>query len=164
MATYNGGYFHTQVRRRKQKYSLLERVIDFSKKPVYGTTGNLEKTWADSDVLEVFGVRAGQWVLGVSCEIIEQGTNKTGLKVGDGTFPARYGIIEFNQRGSGNGTGWVNDHADTLNSTQPGMVGAESNFGVPVHYATADTIDLTLDGTITKGKIRLVLHILEDDR
>lgn len=164
MATYNGGYTYSKVRRRKKQYSLLERVIDFSKKPIDGTTGDLFKTWATGDVLEVFGIREGQSVLGVECEIIEQGTNKTWLEIGDGYFSARYGTVEFKKRGEGNGTGWANDHADTLNASQPGMLGAERNFGVPVKYATADTIDVTLHGTITSGKIRLVVHVLEDDR
>lgn len=164
MATYNSHFRYNPPRRKKQRYALMERVVDFSNLPVTagtddGRVGNkgtaITKAWASGDILEVIRIRAGQTVLGVQVEVMSAGTAGTSLKIGDGDFDARYGVVSFgvHKDNPAKDTGW--DTAD---------LGTDWNFTVPKYYSTTDTIDLTVSGTITAGKVRLIVHLLEDDR
>jgi len=160
MATYGKQFKWNPPRRKKQRYALVERVVDFSKVPV--TSGlpeslgsEITTAWASGDVLQAIQIRAGQTVLGVQVEVITAGTNGTSVDIGDGDYSTRYGKVKFRRVkvGSKLKTGW--ETAD---------LGVENNFRVPKYYGSADTIDLVLAGTITAGKIRIIVHLLEDDR
>jgi len=152
MTTYSKEYGYNPPRRKKQRYALIERVIDFSKTPwTSGTdsSNKLETAWADGDKLKAIHIRAGQTVLGVQAEIMEAGTNGKIVKIGDSTYVSRFGAVYFKTKGE-NQTG-----------IQTSVL---SNFGNPVYYSSADDITLTLDGVIAAGKIRFIVHLTEDDR
>ena len=61
MATYNKEYQYSPQKRRKQKYSMIQRVIDFSVAPVVSgqlnETGYATKAWAIGDVLQAIKIK-----------------------------------------------------------------------------------------------------------
>lgn len=154
MATYRKEYGYTKVRRRKQKYSILERVVDFSKLPI--TNGmTITTAWAADDVLELIGIRAGQTVLHVECEILKRDVLATAfVQIGDGDNVSRWGTLEIG------GTKSTTKKANMVDA-----LGVDF-YGAPKYYGTKDTIDLTLGkgATLTTARIKLIVHVLEDDR
>ena len=166
MATYNRHYRWNPPRRKKQRYALVERVVDFSKAPVTagmvdaGQPNSSEVTtaWASGDVLEAIQIRAGQTVLGVEFELIKlsEDSNAT-ARIGYGDDNDYWGIIHLStdkQYAAGRASASAVDRdRDT-----------QRNFGRPLYFSSADTIDITLNSAITQGKIRLIVHLVEDDR
>lgn len=159
MATYNVEYRYNPARRKKQRYALMERVVDFSKAPTTPGTSTLTTAWAANDVLEAVQIRAGQTVLGVQVEIMElSGTANAKLKIGYGDDDDYWGFYDFSQKGVQT-TGVKNEGV--------GGVDADSlirNFGTPVYFSSKDTVDITINKAITNGRVRLIVHLLEDDR
>lgn len=161
MTTYNKEFKWNPARRKKQRYALVERVVDFSKLPwTSGVDASNPQTtaWAAGDVLEAIHVRAGQTVLGVQIEIMTKGNvTLSKLKVGygdDATFWGQYAFGPINESSTGvknEGTGMKHD-------------AVIKNFGHPLYFSSADTIDITINKAITAGKIRLIVHLTEDDR
>jgi len=155
MATYGDTaqeYPYKVEKRRKQKYSLITRVIDLTNNlPVTDAAGTTT-AWAAGDVLEAIGIRAGQTVLGVQLEILtKSGDSGDVVDIGYGSDAVRWG--RFNLSDS---TGVK----DTLSHS----VMIEDIFLQPLYFAAKDTIDITIRKAAIQGKIRLIVHVLEDDR
>ena len=47
---------------------------------------------------------------------------------------------------------------------QDGYQSKAGLIGEPVYFSSSDTIDVTIDRAALQGKIRLIVHLLEDDR
>jgi hypothetical protein len=97
----------------------------------------------------------------VNVEIMTlSGTANAWVKVGYGTDDDYWGVYNIGTAQSGNvgtpSTGWKTDDSDDD--------GAVLNFGRPLYFSAADTIDLVINQAITAGRIRVVVHLLEDDR
>jgi hypothetical protein len=157
MATYNKHYPYTNVRRKKQKYSLLEKVVDFGKLPItsgkWPHPGAATTAWAAGDVLQFLQVRAGQTVLGVQVEILTPSTDSGDtIDIGYGDDTVRWGRVNLSES-SGVKSYPVTDSDVAL-----------QNFGEPLYFSSADTIDLIINKAVIQGRIRLIVHILEDDR
>jgi len=165
MATYNKEYLYTRFKRKKQKYSLITRVVDLAKAPItsggsvypepgYGTTA-----WAAGDVLQLIPIRAGQTVLGVQFELIKKGTAGHSVDVGYGSDTDRWGRYLLRDQYD------PDEKVSTgvVNSTTSGHQMPEPFFD-PLYFSTADTIDVVINDVVTKGKFRLIVHLLEDDR
>jgi hypothetical protein len=161
MATYNQGYKWNPPRRKKQRYALIERIVDFSKTPVTAGTddGRLQgkgsevtTAWAVNDILQAIQIRAGQTVLGVQVEIIKNSPDSGDrIQIGYGSAPAKWGDYSLYKKASQEtSTGYVNEDA----FHQSGWV----------YFSNADTIDIKIRKAALVGKIRIVVHILEDDR
>jgi hypothetical protein len=157
MATYRSEYKWNPPRRKKQRYALIERVVDFSKLPVTaGTPESLGSTvttaWADGDVLQAIAIRAGQTVLGVRVELITPSVDSGDrITIGYGTKPSYWGTYNlYKFHNQANRTGWRD----------------ESKFhqADPLYFSSADTIDITVKKAALVGKVRILIHILEDDR
>lgn len=175
MPTYGDGrteYPYSPEKRKKQKYTLVTRVIDFAKLPVtsgvFGVgTGYATTAWALADVLEVIKIRAGQTVLGVQVEVLTI-SNDSGdfVTVGYGDDTAHWGkawVYQIN-RGSPRMLVIPNDADKTGILMTKALEGTNGLYGGPVYFATADTVDITIGKASLTGKIRLIVHLLEDDR
>lgn len=159
MATYNVEYNWNPPRSKKQKYALWERVVDFSNAPRTPGTKTLTTAWAAGDVLEAVNIRAGQTVLGVQVEIMEMsGTANAWIEVGfgdDTDFWGKYNIGTVNT----NSLGVKYDGVD--GGSGDNMI---RNFGNPVYFSAKDSVDIKINKAITSGKVRIIVHLLEDDR
>jgi hypothetical protein len=160
MATYGQQYKWNPPRRKKQRYALIERVVDFSKLPQTAGTDdgqeqNLGSTvttaWALNDILQVMAIRAGQTVLGVQVEIITNSLDSGDrIQIGYGTSPAKWGEYSLYKKASARTTGY-----------RPEGEFHQSGW---VYFSSPDTLDIKIRKAALQGKIRLVVHILEDDR
>lgn len=158
MTTYNSEYYWRPARRKKQRYALIQRVIDFSQAPVTDKNGSTT-AWASGDVLEAIGIKAGQTVLGVQFEIIERtSTANAVIKVGYGSGTAFWGQYKISKPANSD-FGFANNDFD--GSSHEALM---LNFGNPIYFAAKDTIDVKINQALTNGRFRLVAHILEDDR
>jgi hypothetical protein len=164
MATYNKEYRWNPPRRKKQRYALVERVVDFSKAPVTagmmaddGIGTVVTTAWASGDILEAIQIRAGQTVMGVEFELIKRAEDANAIvKIGYGSDDDYWGIYQ------------IAPGKPIKERAQAKVVGShkddQRNFGNPLYFASADTIDIKLNSAITTGRIRLIVHLLEDDR
>lgn len=179
MATYGDNpreYPHLSQRYRKQKYSLIQRVVDFANLPITGgnkdhkaggASGRATTAWAAGDVLEFIGVRAGQTVLGITVDVIEpSGDSGDWVEIGfEATGQAaRWGRVSLYQEVRADDQ--MLPFADHLVQAKATAVLNKSAgmFGAPYYFTSKDTIDLTIGKAALVGKIRVVVHILEDDR
>lgn len=163
MTTYNREFKWNPPRRKKQRYALIERVVDFSKAPltVSTTETKTENTtaWAAGDILEAIAIRAGQTVLGVEFELLTRSSTANAyVEVGygsDSDYWGRYmiGNVPSEAPEEVASSRRYGEHADQIR-----------NFGSPLYFSSADTIDLKINKAITTGRVRLIVHILEDDR
>ncbi|MHC4890591.1 MAG: hypothetical protein ACYTEO_14135 [Planctomycetota bacterium] len=171
MATYGDNpaeYPYMPQKRKKQKYSLVTRVVDFTNNlPItsgkWNQDGNKTTAWAAADVLQLVHVRAGQTVMHVQVEVLTRSTDQyDNFTVGYGSDADRWG--QYNLYG-----------VDT--DTNAGFPGVKSDSSVahyrqhrpdvpvdPLYFASADTIDVTILRAAIQGKIRLIVHLMEDDR
>jgi len=165
MATYNREYRWNPPRRKKQRYALVERVVDFSNAPwTSGTDASnpITTAWAAADVLQAIKIKAGQTIMGVEFELITRSTT-SGAKVsiGYGDDDGFWGSYEIGpnafpkfeipqERASARRYGEHKDH--------------QNNFGNPLYFSSSDTIDITINKAITVGKMRLIVHLMEDDK
>ncbi len=168
MATYGDSareYPYSPPKRRKQKYSLVTRVIDFDNKPItsggwvgHSLPANTSTTaWAATDVLQVIQIRAGQTVLGVQLEILRKSVDKFDLiQIGYGTDADRWGVYNLSR------TAEMKDYPLADGEQQDGY--QIPGLGEPVYFSTSDTIDIVINRAALAGKIRLIVHLLEDDR
>lgn len=158
MATYNREYRYSPTRRRKQRYALIERVIDFTNNlPLTAaathTNTTLTKAWALDDVLQAINIKAGQWVTSVQVEVITASADSGDIiEIGYGSYPAYWGRYSLYRAGEGKyvATGWREE--------------SKAHNRPPLRFASADTIDIKIKKAALQGKIRVVVHILEDDR
>jgi hypothetical protein len=161
MATYGKEFKWNPPRRKKQRYALIERVVDFSKNPItagtdegrlQGNGSEITTAWAANDILEVMAIRAGQTVLGVQLEVIRNSSDSGDkIQIGYGTVPAKWGEYSLYKKASQETTtGYVNEDA----FHQSGWV----------YFSNPDTIDIKIRKAAIEGKVRVVVHILEDDR
>jgi hypothetical protein len=158
MATYNKHYRYNPPRRKKQRYALVERVVDFSKSPwTSGLNSEINTAWASGDILQAIQIRAGQTVLGVIVEILKKSSvAKSRIIIGTGVQNDLWGSIDLNASiGSGiRSSAQIAERQDVIHQ----------NFGKPIYFGSADTVDITLNSILTDGKIRIIVHLLEDDR
>jgi len=155
MATYGDSaqeYPYKPARRRKQKYSLVTRVLDFTNNlPVTDAAGTTT-AWAAGDVLEAIGIKAGQTVLGVQLEILTRSLDAYDvIDIGYGSNATRWGRYNLSS---------AVEVKDTLAST----AAFDDMFLEPLYFASKDTIDVTIRKAALQGKVRLIVHLLEDDR
>jgi hypothetical protein len=162
MATYNKEYKWNPPRRKKQRYALIERVVDFSKLPVTSGTpessgSTLTTAWAADDILQAVQIRAGQTVLGIQVEVITRSADQLDeIQIGYGSDVDRWGRYNLY---FGNTTGHADlDSVKSVNEYRP-----EVAYD-PLYFSAADTIDIKILRAALVGKIRLIVHILEDDR
>ena len=165
MATYGDSaseYPYNPQKRRKQKYSLYTRVVDFTNKlPVTshapGNEGFATTAWAAADVLEVFKIRTGQTVLGVQLEILTSSADKADIiQIGYGTDPNRWGTYNLSKGAN------IKDYPYAEGVMRDAT--AVPIFVEPLYFSSADSIDITINRAAIQGKIRLIVHLLEDDR
>lgn len=168
MATYGDNpreYPYMPQKRKKQKYTLITRVVDFTNNlPI--TSGGYVDTrsassnttaWAATDVLELVHIRAGQTVLGVQLEILTSSADTLDtIQIGYGTDAARWGKFNLSR------TAEVKDFPLADGTMQDGYQGPP--MGEPVYFSSSDTIDITIDRAVIQGKIRVIVHLLGDDR
>lgn len=160
MATYGsspGEYPYNPQKVRKQKYSLFTRVIDFNGNlPVtagdWRTDGVTKTAWAAADVLQAVQIRPKQTVLGVQVEILTRS-----LDTGD-TIDIGYGS-DTNRWGRFNLSDTVEVKDEITDAAQ-----IPEQFLEPLYFSSADTIDVIINKAALQGKIRLIVHLLEDDR
>jgi hypothetical protein len=157
MATYNKEYYYSRQRRKNQKYALIERIIDFAKLPM--TSGHIEKgqinttAWALNDVLEAIHLRAGTTVLGVQVEVLTASADSGDrFQLGYGSIPSKWGVYSL--------YGQTSQDIDNTGFRDQGSF-HQSDW---VYFSSADTIDIKIRKAALQGKIRLIVHVLEDDR
>ena len=148
-------------KKRKQKYSLLTRVINFANLPVTSSYVGNEKfattAWAAADVLEAIKIRAGVTVMAVQVEVLTYSPDSgDSIDVGYGSDPDRWGRINL--------YGTVVDTNQEPRNEYAQMSMIPETFWEPLYFSSADTIDITVNKAAIQGKIRLIVHILEDDR
>lgn len=165
MATYGDTaseypYKHVQ-KKRKQKYSLITKIVDFANLPVTTATPqgatSFTTAWAAGDVLQAVRIRSGNTVLAVQVDVLTASPD-TGdsFDVGYGSDTDRWGRYNLYGTDAVPNTGVRND------ATQNSQVPAE--FFEPVYFSSNDTIDVVINKAAIQGKFRLIVHILEDDR
>lgn len=171
-------YPYSPQKRKKQKYTLITRVVDFTTNlPItsggYIDTANVSSNttaWAAADTLQIIRIRAGQTVLGVQVEILTSSTDSGDyVTIGYGDDTLRWGKVDlFVDKGVTNPKvkQFLSDrqyvHVKERDATT--MEGVDTLFGGPYYFSSADTIDLTIGKAALQGKIRLIVHLLEDDR
>jgi hypothetical protein len=156
---------------------MVTRVVDFTNnlpitsgnKTYEGGTpsGGATTAWAASDVLQLIHIRAGQTVLHVQVEILTRSADPyDNFQVGYGSDADRWG--QYNLYG-------------TTGVSTASFVGIKSDSGTddavdeflqhrpdvpmdPLYFSSADTIDITILRAAIQGKIRIIVHLLEDDR
>lgn len=160
MATYNSAYRYNPQRRKKQRYVLIERVIDFTNNLPYDANKrnlNTDPTatiaWAAGDILEAVGVLAGQTVIDVQVEVMTKSTDSGDfITIGDGNNRERWGLVNLY-------------HTSVPTAAQLADIGLDRPAQwAPFYYSSADTIDIYIGKAALQGKIRLIVHMLEDDR
>lgn len=155
-------YYPTKI--RKQKYSIKTRVIDFANKPITfgnkdhvagGASGSTTTAWAATDVLRAIKVKAGQTVLGIQVEILTRSMDLLDvIGVGYGSDTTKWGVYQLNRP-----LGVVNgDSINSIKEVRP------DNFIEPLYFSSDDTIDIYIYRAAMVGKIRLIVHLMEDDR
>lgn len=150
MTTYNAEYYYNPPRRKKQRYALIERVIDFEKLPVVDRHGNTV-AWKKNDVLQAMTIRAGQTVLGVRLEIL-RGSPDIGDRISLG-----YGTV----------SNYWGDYIISKNKIEGNLgykVEAQGHASPPLYFSSTDTLDIIIGKAALQGKIRIIAHVLEDDR
>lgn len=165
MATYNKEYRYNPPRRKKQRYALVERVVDFSKAPVTAgvpdqpNSSNITTAWAAGDILQAIAIRAGQTVLGVEFELLTRSTtSNANIRVGYGSDNDYWGKYDISKEPA-------NNKLERASSNRFGQAADQNlNFGQPLYFSSADTIDIVINKAITAGRIRLIVHLVEDDR
>ena len=150
MATYNTGEWPQNPQRKiKQRVNTITRTIDFSVTPIV-TSPYATATWADGDIIEFIGIRAGSTVLGVTVDIRKR-SGAVRFEIGDGTQRGRWGSYNMDT------TGLVDPHS--------GKVEGNDQYFFPKTYATSDTIDLRIQaGTPTSGIATIYVHLIEANR
>jgi hypothetical protein len=116
--------------------------------------GNMKGTtaWAAGDVLQIMNVRPGQTVMGVQVEILTPSQDALdSIDIGYGSDTARWGRYLLNE-----GAGQKNDTTAKMQVPE--------DFVQPLYFSSRDTIDITVNRAALQGKIRLIVHLLEDDR
>ena len=165
MATYGDApaeYPYMPQKRKKQKYTLVTLVVDFTNNlPItsgaWNRSGNATTAWAVADVLQLIHIRAGQTVMGVQLEILTRSKDALDkIQIGYGTDAARWGQFNLSK------TEEVKDFPFSDGAMQDDNQGPP--MGEPVYFSSSDTIDITIDRAALQGKIRLIVHLLEDDR
>lgn len=170
MATYRRQYPYMPEKRKKQKYSMLTRVIDFTNNlPVTsgerGRDGSGTTAWAANDVLQAIQIRAGQTVLGVQVEIITKSADSLDfIEIGYGDDSDRWGKLNLSAEAGVKGN--LNRAASgNRNKVSEGYYPQiDGLLGGPHYFASSDTIDVKILRAAIQGKIRLIVHVLEDDR
>jgi len=172
MATYGDTkleYPYSPQKKKKQKYNMITRVVDFTKLPTtsgtFGKSGGATTAFGAADVLQTIYIRAGVTVLGVQIEILKT-SNDSGdfITIGYGGEAARWGKVWLWQIARGSG-GMLQQPNDTLTNLASNVIESTSGwFGNPYYFTSADTIDITIGKASLTGKIRLIVHTLEDDR
>lgn len=175
-------YPYSPQKRKKQKYTMITRVVDFTTNlPItsggYVDTANASSNttaWAAGDVLQTVRIRAGQTVLAVQIEVMTPSTD-TGdwIQIGFGSDTDRWGKVDlFLAKGQSAANkllagvkNFIPDkqYAHVTNKLQQFIEGG-SMFGSPFYFATADTIDIYIGKAVIQGKIRIIVHLTEDDR
>lgn len=159
MATYGdsgGEYPYTNQKRKKLRYDIIEKVIDFAQLPVttgtYGKSGYSTTAWASGDVLQTIGIRAGETVLGVQPEILTKSVDSgDSIDIGYGDDADRWG--RYN----------LSDH-EGMKTVRSANVQLPDYFFEPVYFSSADTIDITINKAAIEGKIKLYVYVLKKDR
>lgn len=165
-------YPYMPQRRKKQKYTMITRVVDFTNNlPItsgkWNQNGNATTAWAVSDVLQLIHIRAGQTVLAVQIELLTYSKDKADtIEVGYGSDVDRWG--RFNLYGNPNLT------VEGMKQATYGETASRNSTNVPttvpeipvkpLYFAAADTVDIKILRAAVQGKIRLIVHLLEDDR
>ena len=181
MATYGDApaeYPYSPQKRKKQKYTMVTRVVDFTNNlPIthgkWGQTGAGTTAWAAADVLQAVHIRAGQTVLAVQIEVLTASVD-TGdfITVGYGSEADRWGKL-YLHRQKGLSTAetaqtvkqFPGDKIDTHSKKKLSVyVETGGMYGGAWYFATSDTIDVTIGKAALQGKVRLIVHLLEDDR
>ena len=176
MATYGDNpaeYPYSPPKKKKQKYSLQTRIIDFTNNlpitsGVWGGSGNATTAWALNDVLQVMRIRAGQTVLTIQVEILTYSADSGDhIDIGYGDDPARWGTVNLYQGASpGSKTRTMQKHQDELVMLKNDnfLEKALGMFDAPFYFASGDSIDITIGKAALVGKVRIIVHLLEDDR
>lgn len=185
MATYGDNpreYPYSPQKRKKQKYTMITRVVDFTTNLPITSGGYVDTAsassnttaWAAADVLQAVHIRAGQTVLAVQIEVMTPSTDSGDwITVGYGSDAARWGKIDlFLAKGQSAANkllaGVKNFEPDRLNAHITNklqqLIEGGSMFGSPYYFASSDTIDIYIGKAVIQGKIRLIVHLLEDDR
>jgi hypothetical protein len=176
MATYGDApaeYPYSPPKRKKQKYSLMTRVIDFTNNlPItsgkWNQTGNATTAWAVNDVLQVLRVRAGQTVLGVQVEILTYSSDSGDfIDVGYGSDANRWGRVDLYRSSPATRSRTMQIFPDPQTRMTEDSDYMKNNFGLygsPMYFSSGDSIDITIGKAAVQGKIRLIVHLLEDDR
>jgi hypothetical protein len=160
MATYGDSakeYPYGPQRRRLQRYSLYTRVIDFTNNlPItsgqFKGQGVATTAWAAADVLQAVRIRPGQTVLGVQVEVLTRSADSgDSITIGYGDDTDRWGRFNLNDS-----TG--------VKDTRTDKAQLSDYFLEPTYFASADTIDIIINKAALQGKIRLIIHLLEDNR
>jgi hypothetical protein len=183
MATYGDGpgeYPYKPTKRKKQKYSMVTRVIDFTNNlPIISGTiqsGKQTEAWAASDVLEAIRIKAGQTVLGVQVEILTRSTD-SGDIIDVGYVSStidnsswRWGRYNLSYGAPGDDPTMINYPSNVNEGLINPLTAAygppvlPEQFVEPLYFASTDTIDITIRKAAVQGRIRLIVHLLEDDR
>jgi hypothetical protein len=160
MATYGKEFKWNPPRRKKQRYALIERVVDFSKLPQTAGTAQpsdpnssvITTAWAADDILQAFAIRAGQTVMGVQVETITASEDSGDrFQIGYGANPSYWGEYSLYRK--------VNGSTETGYKDESGFHNQD-----PLYFSTPDTVDIKVRKAALVGKVRIILHILEDDR
>lgn len=165
-------YPYMPQKKKKQKYTMTTRVIDFTNNlPItsgaWNRLGNATTAWAVSDILQFIHIRAGQTVLAVQVELLTYSKDTAdAIEVGYGSDVDRWG--RFNLYGNPNLT------AVGMKQVTYGETASRNSTNVPttvpeipcqpLYFASADTIDIKILRAAVQGKIRVIVHLLEDDR
>lgn len=185
MATYGDNpreYPYSPQKRKKQKYTMITRVIDFTTNLPITSGGYVDAAsassnttaWAAADVLQAVQIRAGQTVLAVQVEVLTHSAD-TGdwIQIGYGSDTDRWGTVDLHlAKGQSTANQLLakmkqfpieKEYLHITNKLQQILEGP-SMYGAPRYFASSDTIDIYIGKAAIQGKIRLIVHLLEDDR
>jgi hypothetical protein len=148
-------------KKRKQKYSIITRVINFANLPVTSSYVDNERfattAWAAGDVLEAVKIRAGQTVLAVQMELLTHSTDAGDIiDIGYGDDTDRWG--RYSLKGDAVTTN------ENVKNTYTSISFPPDEWWNPLYFSASDSIDITVGKAAIQGKIRLIVHLLEDDR
>jgi hypothetical protein len=176
MATYGDNpaeYPYMPPKRKKQKYSLQTRVVDFTNNlPItsgkWNQTGNATTAWAASDVLQILRVRAGQTVLGVQVEILTYSADSGDFfDIGYGSDTNRWGRVDMYRKSPASKSDAMQifpDPQTKLTEDNDYMKNSFGLYGSPMYFSSGDSIDILIGKAAMQGKVRIIVHLLEDDR
>lgn len=141
MATYSMGKVKDlQQRVANAEYKIIEKVVDFSNKPY--VANSTQKAWATGDVYQFIGIRPKQTVLAVDVEVLKAGTANCSIAIGYGSETGRWGVYPIDSAGQ--------------------TTGIQNSGFLPKKFTASDTIDLVLGGTITSGRVKIRVYILDE--